>query len=760
VLDTSSSLVHRAAACAILAAAAWFGLRVPLPQPPGLAAPANVFSADRALKHVRAIATKPHPAGSPAAAAVRDYILSELALLGIPAEVQRSTGLYQRGSIVMAGRVGNIAARLKGTGGGRALMLCSHYDSVRTGPGAADDGHAVGVLLETARALKAGAPLRNDVIFLFDVEETGMTGADAFAREHPWRKDVDVVLNFEARGTRGPVFMFQTSNGNGPLIRELAAAAPYPVATSLAYEIYKRLPNDTDMSVFRKYGYAGYDFAFIDNVLDYHTPADDVAHLDPATVQHAGSYALELARRLGNADLAALRQPAGDAVYFSAGGLFFHYPAAFAGALTLAVLALLWWVLGTLRQRGAITLKGAALGAGLCAATVAVAAYAMGYVWKALCLLHPGYLSLPQNDVYARNWYIVVYFALAFALFLGVLALARRYSTVESFAAGGLVAGALALIAANVFLPGGTYILLWPLVGGALALRAGVQRPVLAAALCIPAFVLLLPFACFAFAGLMMDAAGPSSALFLLALTLSSTPVAAILGASYRGWLYAVGAVFAVALAGGAWANQFSTAQPIENDVSYIADVNADATWWVSRTHGSDPWLRQFLGRSPGIVQNLYDMQGEAQRAPAQRIDVAAPEVKVTGDVPGRGKRRIALKIVSRRSAVMFVVQMLNPRDLISGSVEGLPWYKNGGLTRRAGWDGLPTVYYTAPGPEGAALDFEIRAGARLKLRVFEPVHGLPRGPEFHWLWRGPGLLAAPAHPFNDDTVTVQSFEF
>ena len=76
-----------------------------------------------------------------------------------------------------------------------------------------------------------------------DVEETGMTGADAFARSHPWRKDVDVVLNFEARGTRGPDFMFQTSDGNGALIREFAAAAPYPVATSLTYEIYT--PDDT-----------------------------------------------------------------------------------------------------------------------------------------------------------------------------------------------------------------------------------------------------------------------------------------------------------------------------------------------------------------------------------------------------------------------------------------------------------------------------------------------------------------------------------
>jgi hypothetical protein len=153
-------------------------------------------------------------------------------------------------------------------------------------------------------------------------------------------------------------------------------------------------------------------------------------------------------------------------------------------------------------------------------------------------------------------------------------------------------------------------------------------------------------------------------------------------------------------------------------------------------------------------------MAGTVQRAPAPKIDVAAPEVTVTGEATGRGKRRVDLKLVSHRSSVVFYVQVLNPESLIGGSVEGIPWEKNGALSDRAGWQGLPTVEYTAAGSEGAALGFEVNAGAKLKLRVLEPVQGLPRGPEFHWLWRGPGLLAAPAHPFNDDTVVVQSFEF
>jgi Peptidase family M28 len=40
-------------------------------------------------------------------------------------------------------KVGNILAKLKGTGQGKAVLLASHYDSVSTGPGAGDN--AVGL---------------------------------------------------------------------------------------------------------------------------------------------------------------------------------------------------------------------------------------------------------------------------------------------------------------------------------------------------------------------------------------------------------------------------------------------------------------------------------------------------------------------------------------------------------------------------------------------------------------------------------------
>ena len=141
------------------------------------------------------------------------------------------------------------------------------------------------------------------MIFLFtDGEEAGHFGATAFAREHPWKSDVGVVLNVEASGTAGPSVMFETSAGNAWLIDALARA-DRPVAYSLTDEVYKRLPNGTDMTETKSAGLAGMNFSFFGRGLYYHTPLDDADHVDERSLQHHGDLLLTLVRELGVADL-------------------------------------------------------------------------------------------------------------------------------------------------------------------------------------------------------------------------------------------------------------------------------------------------------------------------------------------------------------------------------------------------------------------------------------------------------------------------
>ena len=109
--------------------------------------------------------------------------------------------------------------------------------------------------------------------------------------------------------------MFETSDHNRDLIRTVSNAARSPVANSLSYEIYKRLPNDTDFSVFKRAGYSGLNFAFIDGLVHYHTLMDSYENLDHGSLQHEGDYAVELTRRLGDSAQDTSRAE-GNAVYF------------------------------------------------------------------------------------------------------------------------------------------------------------------------------------------------------------------------------------------------------------------------------------------------------------------------------------------------------------------------------------------------------------------------------------------------------------
>src|SRR5580765_4606255 len=155
----------------------------------------TVFSAERAKDYIDEIAKLPHGIGTPEHDSVRKYIHSVCDQLGLQTTVQTATALHSFGSIVIAGKVNNIIARIKGTNNSKAVLIMGHYDSQPNTPGAGDNAAAVGAMLETARALKTFLPLQNDIIFLFtDGEEMGLLGAQAFADDSSLLHQVGLVM--------------------------------------------------------------------------------------------------------------------------------------------------------------------------------------------------------------------------------------------------------------------------------------------------------------------------------------------------------------------------------------------------------------------------------------------------------------------------------------------------------------------------------------------------------------------------------------
>ncbi|MGH9761340.1 MAG: M28 family peptidase, partial [Blastocatellia bacterium] len=307
-------------------------------------------------------------------------------------------------------------------------------------------------------------------------EEEGLYGAHAFVKEHPWAKDVGVALNFEARGAGGPSFMFETSENNGWLIKQFIAAAPYPQANSLTYALYELLPNDTDMTEFKKAGMAGLNFAYIGDWNRYHTMLDSVQNLDRRSLQQDGSYAVAMVRQFGNLDLRWTKGT--DATYFNIIGPFMaRYPMRFALPLALVAAALFLVMLIIGFKRGRVRIGGMILGLISSLVTIALA-FAIGTaVWWALKKIHPYYSKAPWGDPYNGTLYLAAFAGLTIAASVVIYHWCGKRANVESLASGAAICWLVVSVASAIYLPGGSFIFVWPFLFATFGLMFLLMRP-------------------------------------------------------------------------------------------------------------------------------------------------------------------------------------------------------------------------------------------------------------------------------------------
>ena len=374
------------------------------------------FSTDRALEHVKEMSRKPHAVGFPAHTEVRDYVVGELENLGLEVSLQEG---YTAGDWANYSKATNIVSRIKGSGNGKALLLLSHYDSnPHSSLGASDAGSGVATILEGIRAFQEmdRKPVNDIIIVITDAEELGLNGADLFANRHPWTSDIGLVLNFEARGSGGPSYMFmETNRGNARLLEEfMSADSPFPVTNSLAYSIYKLLPNDTDLTVFREdRDIEGFNFAFIDDHYDYHSVRDSYERLDRSSLTHQGSYLMPLLLHFSQADLGQLKS-LNDQVYFTIPAFkMVSYPFDWIWPMWFLALAFLIILLIFGFRNKSLHLKGIFLGFIPLLVTLLING-GIGYVaWSLLTSIYPGYRDILHGFPYNGHTYILAFVLLS-----------------------------------------------------------------------------------------------------------------------------------------------------------------------------------------------------------------------------------------------------------------------------------------------------------------------------------------------------------
>jgi hypothetical protein len=733
---------------------------------PPNAVPSNAaltgFSSGRAMERLKVVAQKPHPVGSQEHDNVRDYLLREISAMGLRPEVQKATTVNrQSGFPILAGTVENIFVRLPGSVSGKAVLFACHYDSQSSSPGASDDGAAVVTMLETLQCLRSGPPLKNTLIFLFtDSEEIAQLGAHAFVEENPVMKEVALALNFDARGVSGPSILFETSKDNGLLIEEVAKAAPYPVATSLAFEIYKILPNTTDFTVFKSAGMAGLNFAYINGVNHYHSPLDTIERIDERSLQHHGSYALALARHFGNLNLTSVNKR--NAVYFNIlASVLVYYSEMWVKPLAIFAFASVIGVTVFGLKKKRLTLYGVTLGFIALLFSMLISALVVGFTWRAVLSLHSSYRLIVYGDTYNSPLYLAGFSLISIAVTAASYIWLGRKISVQDLTLGGALWWLILTILTGFYLPGGSYLFVWPLIFSLISLgfilvsnnheRHSIKTYAVISICSIAGIILFVPMIYLIFQAIALSMPMLIAVMVVLQLGLLIPHIHII--AKPKRWPLASGAILGAVgfIVAGSLTAGFDESHRRPNSIFYAMNTDLGKAVWASPDIAPDEWTSQFFTRrvEKGLLTDyIASSYADFTKGEAPLATLHAPQIDRLGDEMKDGNRIVRLRVASSRQAPIIVIAA--PVEVeVSAFAINQKRISNPPAQR---WG---IAYLNLP-KEGLDLTLELKSKGPVKMLVYDVSYGLPDEPSLSFSPRPNYMM--PSHFSHSDTTVVSRF--
>ncbi|WP_338648627.1 M28 family peptidase [Flavobacterium sp. KS-LB2] len=725
------------------------------------------FSTKRALNQVEAISKQPHYVGSKEHEVVANYLVKELNKLGLETSVQEGYTLSDWGNLVQSK---NILARIKGTSNSKALLLLSHYDSAphSYSKGASDAGSGVATILESVRAfLYSKTPHKNDIIILFsDAEELGLNGAALFVTKHHWAKEIGLVLNFEARGSSGPSYMLmETNKGNAGLVKEFAAAkATFPVSNSLMYSIYKMLPNDTDLTVFREQGnIQGYNFAFIDDHFNYHTAQDDINHLNKNTLAHQGTYLMPLLNYFSNADLNTT-QASEDYVYFTIPYTFISYP--FSWVLPMVVIALALFIFLLFLGRAKRILSFREIGKGFIPffGSLIITGLITFFGWKGLLAVYPQYNDLLNGFTYNGHAYIAAFVLLALAI---SLVFYNRFSA-KKVTMNHYVAPLFIWIVINgglAFSLQGAGFLIIPVYFGLFLFAAFIitqkSRKILSLIFSIPALIIIAPFIQMFPIGLGLKVLFGSAILTVLTFTLLLPVFGTFAKKGIWSLVFFVLAIGFFVKAHSESGYEYGKAK--SNSLLYVYDADTDKANWVTYDTNLDSWTKSYLGENPKDASILNETplfskynSGFTYAAEAPKKDILKPSIAFLEDRIVGNQRYLRIKISPNRN--------VNRYDIFANEKMAIHNFKANGVTTLGQKNSLyqrkgkKILSYYVVGNAPLEMQFSVNSSTVFDMELMESSFDLMTNPLFGIAKRENWMMPTP-FVLNDAVVIKQKIK-
>lgn len=730
------------------------------------------FSINNALKHLKEISKTTHYTGSEDHIKVQNYIVNELKKLGLQPEIQQQVAINNKWRA--ATNSANIIATIKGSEGGKSLVLLSHYDSnPHSSLGASDAGSGVVTILESVRAFLAKNKIpKNDIhIVITDAEELGLLGAKAFVDKHPLAKNIGLVLNFEARGSGGPSYMLMETNGkNSKLLTEFIKANPnYPAANSLMYSIYKMLPNDTDLTVFRENGNInGFNFAFIGDHFDYHTAQDSYERLDRETLLHQADYLMTTLNYFANSDLSNLESTK-DHIYTNFPfTTLLHYPFSWILPLLIIAVLILIGVLFFGIALNKITIKGLLKGFTPFTLSLVICVGISILLWKGVLLIHPHYKDILHGFTYNGYEYIAAFSLLnIWLLFKIYKPFFKKYKGADLVVAP-LIFWLIINLLIFIYLKGAAYFII-PVYFALLTLGIFIfidtkrtTKIAVSTILAIPIIFIFAPQIKMFPVGLGLKNLFISGLFLVLIFGLMTPIFATYKSRKFLTKLIGFSTIFFFAFA--TYNSGFDENKKKPNSAVFISDIDSNQSYWATYDSKPDAYTKQFLGDNPTkgnftgtTSKSKYNTSYRFHKKTENRA-INSPEISTINDTIIGDFRNISLLIKPQRLVNKLELIANAPITFNSIGVQNVYLDKKKEANAFKVTRGTILSYFLAAKDSILKVDFTINKNSIPNISLIESSFDLQTNSLFNIKPRSKEMMPMP-FVTNDAVITIQKIK-
>ncbi len=461
-----------------------FILRTPTPV---MSVVEEKFSAVNAASYIEVISREPHSVFAlEAREEVRLYLKSKLEEFVGAANVSEYNYSAAETGEDIDYDVKNLWATIPGTSP-TGILLVAHYDC--RGPvgssgtlgrsyGAADDGYGLSVLLEIARLYGNTNPQNSIYLLMTDAEENGLIGAKMAVTETELMDKVGFVINIEARGVKGQVYMFETSSNNAKVM-DFYKFSKNPFSYSIATAVYSIMPNATDFQEFLGIGKAGINFSTLDSVATYHTPEDSYVNIDLSTIQSYGAQIVPLVEEFSSnsqySDVDYFQAESSQVFFMILPGVMIQYSETAGLIMSFVILALLLGIAVYLILKKRLCPLSVLKYLGFIIAAI--------LIYAILGLLLSLLLAFVGETIWSPTYMLMDHTGLPTALFLlfGAASmfflyhkLVKKEESRMAFIVSGILVNAALAIVTGLVLSGASFLFLIPALFGVLAIYANV----------------------------------------------------------------------------------------------------------------------------------------------------------------------------------------------------------------------------------------------------------------------------------------------